>query len=175
MLLEVCIGIWFIVVAGVRLFLANHNELNTQHGIEVTLEPISFFLTSAFQITMTIQLFNWFSKRMLGCVLGLWFAFQTFGLMTKFLVCGIWDYFPNLYQAELHVGPSLLKKEAYLQFSVAAAFLLLALVDQFYFVFHPFEVAIVVDLEEKNEYDRKLLRKLAVQTELNRQDGIHEN
>jgi hypothetical protein len=112
---------------------------------------------------------------MLGCVLGLWFAFQTFGLMTKFLVCGIWDYFPNLYQAELHVGPSLLKKEAYLQFSVAAAFLLLALVDQFYFVFHPFEVAIVVDLEEKNEYDRKLLRKLSVQTELDRQDGIHEN
>jgi sugar phosphate permease len=61
---------------------------------------MSFFLTSAFQITMTIQLFNWFSKRILGTVLGFWLAAQSLGLITKFVILGIWSYFPNFYNAE---------------------------------------------------------------------------
>jgi hypothetical protein len=53
-----------------------------------------------------------------------------------------------------------------LQLVVASCFLLLSIFDYFCFIFHPFEVAIVVDLEEKTEHDRALLRKLAVESEL---------
>jgi hypothetical protein len=56
---------------------------------------MSFFLSCAFQITITLQLFNWFGKRNLGTVLGVWLASQLFGVMAKFLVLGIWEYFPN--------------------------------------------------------------------------------
>lgn len=48
---------------------------------------------------------------------------------------------------------------------VASCFILLSVVDAYAFVFHPFEVAIVVDLEEKTEHDRALLRKLQMESE----------
>jgi len=48
---------------------------------------------------------------------------------------------------------------------VSSCFIILSVIDAFAFVFHPFEVAIVVDLEEKTEYDRALLRKLQLESE----------
>ncbi len=60
----------------------------------------SFFLTSAFQIVMTLQLFNWFSKRKLGIVIGLWLLFQGFGLMAKFVLLHQWSNFPDFQKAE---------------------------------------------------------------------------
>jgi len=32
--------------------------------------------------------------------------------------------------------------------------------DNWFFIFHPYEVALIVDLEEKTDYDRAVLRKL---------------
>jgi hypothetical protein len=41
-------------------------------------------------------------------------------------------------------------------------------------VFHPFELAIVVDLNEKTEQDRAVLRKLAIESELeNDKKSVH--
>jgi hypothetical protein len=58
-------------------------------------------------------------------------------------------------------------KNAILQFIVALLFILLSVLDYFwFFVFHPFQLAIVVDLEEKSANDRALLRKLAIESEI---------
>jgi len=43
---------------------------------------------------------------------------------------------------------------------------LLSAIDHWTFIFHPFQLAIVVDLEEKTEQDRALLRKLAIESEI---------
>lgn len=92
--------------------------------------------------------------------------------MTKFAVLGIWEYFPDLKQAEVARGTIVLKHIAYLQFTVAACFLVFAITDYFWFSFHPLEVAIVIDIEEKNEYDRALLMKLSAESEMNRGTGV---
>jgi hypothetical protein len=50
---------------------------------------------------------------------------------------------------------------------VAVLFIILSVLDYFWcFVFHPFQLAIVVDLEEKSANDRALLRKLAIESEI---------
>jgi len=126
---------------------------------------MSFFLTSAFQITMTLQLFNWFSKRTLGTVLGIWLATQSLGLMSKFRILNIWSYFPDFEKALFEQDASLTKKYGYLQLVVSICFLILALIDSFYFYFHPFEVAVVVDIDEKTYQDRALLKKLQMESE----------
>lgn len=59
-------------------------------------------------------------------------------MMTKYAALGIWDYFPNQERAELELGPSVVRNLAFLEFGVAGCFTLLALIDSFYFVFHPF-------------------------------------
>jgi hypothetical protein len=54
-----------------------------------------------------------------------------------------------------------------LEFVVAVLFIILSVLDYFWcFVFHPFQLAIVVDLEEKSANDRALLRKLAIESEI---------
>ena len=49
---------------------------------------------------------------------------------------------------------------------MAICFVVFSILDHYFFVFHPFEVAIVVDLEDKTEYERAVLRKLAIESEL---------
>lgn len=58
-----------------------------------------------------------------------------------------------------------------MQFAASICFIILAIIDHFFFIFHPFEVAIIVDLEDKTEYDRAMLKKLAVESELNYEKG----
>ena len=82
----------------------------------------------------------------MGTILGTWLASQSFGLMSKFAVLNIWSYFPSLYNAEISEGESTIKHYAYFQIMVAVCFIILAVFDNWYFFFHPFEVAIVVDL-----------------------------
>lgn len=69
--------------------------------VSIRMQPVSVFLTSAFAISTALQLFNWFSKRLLGTILGLWMASQCFGLMTKFGIMGIYEYFPSMNYAEM--------------------------------------------------------------------------
>ena len=80
--------------------------------------------------------------------------------MLKFAILGAWKCLPDLDEAEIVFGGSLVKNYAILQLVVAFCFILLAIFDYWFFIFHPFEVAIVVDLEEKRDKDRALLRKL---------------
>jgi hypothetical protein len=42
----------------------------------------------------------------------------------------------------------------------------LSLIDKWTFIFHPFQLAIVVDLDEKTEQDRALLRRLQIDSEI---------
>jgi pantothenate kinase len=60
----------------------------------------------------------------------------------------------------------LIKKSGSLFIIVAALFLVLSLIDKWTFIFHPFLLAIVVDLDEKTEQDRALLRKLQIDSEI---------
>ncbi len=70
-------------------------------------------------------------------------------------------YFPNLQQAESAIGgQTVIIKYAYLQIVVASCFIVFSVVDHWLFIFHPFETAIVIDIEEKSINERLMLRKL---------------
>lgn len=60
----------------------------------------------------------------------------------------------------------MIRKYAILQLVVASCFIVLSIFDHWFFIFHPFQVAIVVDLEEKTDQERALLRKLQIESEL---------
>lgn len=85
----------------------------------------------------------------MGTVLGIWLATQSFGLMSKFLILDVWKYFPDFAEALYLEDPSKTKNYAYFQLVIATCFIILAIIDAFVFIFHPFEVAIVVDMDEK--------------------------
>lgn len=123
---------------------------------------------------MALQLFNWFSKRVLGTILGCWVAMEFIGLMTKFLALRIYEYFPDFDQA-VQVSSSqaqLYRNYGVLQLVVAGCFLVFFLVDCKFFIFHPFQCSIVVDLESKTDQDRALLRKLTIESEIERREGL---
>ena len=90
--------------------------------------------------------------------------------MTKFAALGIYKYFPSNFEAYKNTSANdrvtLLKHTGYLHIMDAALLTILFLVDLFYFYFHPFQLHIVVDLEEKTETDRAVLRKLAIESEM---------
>jgi hypothetical protein len=68
---ELLLGLWFLLMAIVSFISAKNDS---KYSTRDKLAPMSFFLTSAFEIIMILQLFNWFSKRVLGTVIGLWFS-----------------------------------------------------------------------------------------------------
>jgi len=49
---------------------------------------------------------------------------------------------------------------SYLNFTVSGFFIVFAIFDWWFFVFHPFQMGIVIDLEEKRQQDKAMLRKL---------------
>ena len=126
--------------------------------------PVSLFLACGLQISTALQLFNWFSKRYLGLILGIWLSSEVLGLMTEFAVLGIYHDFPNNVKAYRNSPDkqSLLQSSGYLHIIVAILLMILLLLDFFHFYFHPFQLHIVVDLEEKTETDRAVLKKLAI-------------
>ena len=54
----------------------------------------------------------------------------------------------------------------YVEATCASVFFLLFIFDLFYFHFHPFQLHIVVDLSEKTDQDRMILRRLVIESEL---------
>ena len=73
--------------------------------------------------------------------------------MTKFASLGIYDYLPD-FNAALRKSTnsiSIYRKYAYLVFLVEGIFVVIGIIDWFYFIFHPFEIGIVIDVEEKRE------------------------
>jgi hypothetical protein len=79
-------------------------------------------------------------------VLGFKMFVQTLGLASKFLTFGIWDYFPDFQKAAISNRYTNLHN-CYLQLGIAVAFLLFGLLDWHYFIFHPLELGIVIDLQ----------------------------
>lgn len=116
---------------------------------------------------MIIQLFNWFSKRRLGIALGFWMAAQSFGLMTKFASMNVWAYLPNWNLAiQGGVNAPVLQHFAYLLFIVGSLFVVIGIQDWYLFIFHPFELGIVIDVQEKRQQDQAFLRKLELEAQL---------
>lgn len=66
--------------------------------------------------------------------------------MTKFKILNIWAYFPDFKAAENASPQTVFKETAVLQLVIGCLFLVFAIFDWYYFVFHPFEVGIVVDV-----------------------------
>lgn len=158
LVLEISMGAYFLFMAYFSFFDAADGRFDRSHSLNFRMEPLSYFFASSLQIMITLQLFNWFSKRVMGTVLGIWFAFQSLGLVTKFLSLGIYQsYFPDFELAEIQLGKPLILKYGWLQLAIGCIFLFVSLFDHFYFIFHPFEVAVVVDLSEKRERDRQIL------------------
>lgn len=94
-------AVWFGIMSGVAFYDSdNYDPTIGQFCLTERLLPVSVFLCCAFQISTALQLFNWFSKRFLGTVLGVWLSAQCFGLMTKFAALKIYRYFPSLDYAE---------------------------------------------------------------------------
>jgi hypothetical protein len=54
---------------------------------------------------------------------------------------------------------------------IGCLFLGFAIFDWYFFVFHPFEVGIVVDVQAKREQDRFWLRKVEIEQQLNPADS----
>ena len=75
-------------------------------------------------------------------------------MMAKFALLKQWKYFPNFEDAEEagqpQSGPNLVYLHySYLNFTISVLFILFAVFDWWFFVFHPFLMGIVIDLEEK--------------------------
>lgn len=90
--------IWFIIMG--TSFIHDYNEDNGKMDSDELswsqrLFPVNFFLISGIQILQLIQLFNWFSKRRLATVIGIWFLVQQVGYACRFLFEGEWQYFPH--------------------------------------------------------------------------------
>jgi len=72
-------------------------------------------------------------------VLGLWLSSECFGLMAKFGILGIYEYFPSFRLAEEQTnGATLFRNLGWLQLVVAFFFLVFFVVDCFFYYFHPF-------------------------------------
>lgn len=96
MVLEVSMAVYFLLMAYFSFFDAANHRVDRSHSLNFRMEPLSYFFASSLQIMITLQLFNWFSKRVMGTVLGIWLAFQSLGLVTKFLSLGIYaSFFPD--------------------------------------------------------------------------------
>ncbi len=76
--------------------------------------------------------------------------------MAKFALLKQWRYFPDFEDAEEAqqpvIGQNLVYLHySYLNFTISALFILLSVFDWWFFVFHPFLMGIVIDLEEKRQ------------------------
>jgi hypothetical protein len=49
---------------------------------------------------------------------------------------------------------------------IGSLFIGIGAFDWWFFIFHPFELGIVIDVEEKRQQDQALLRKLELETQL---------
>ena len=157
--IELLLTCWFSVMGGVYLVMSRSDSQAKINSIIDQFVLVSCFLTSALQILMTIQLFNWFSKRKLGTVIGVWLFFEGLGLMAKFRILNIYSYFPNFKNAwsksPYPYGPCspnpILEQYAFFQFVISCLLLLFTIFDWVFFVFHPFELNIVIDVQEKRD------------------------
>lgn len=96
--IEATTGLWFLIIGGIYVHDSNICSNSTSRCSEQSIllfSSFSYFLTSAFQIMITLQLFNWFSKRRLGAVIGFWLLIQACGVIVKFAILGQYQYFPD--------------------------------------------------------------------------------
>jgi hypothetical protein len=85
-------------------------------------------------------------------VLGFKMFIQTLGLASKFLAFGIWESFPD-YKKAAKNNHFVYLHNCYLQIGIGVAFIIFAILDHRYFIFHPLELGIVIDLQEKRNQD----------------------
>jgi hypothetical protein len=104
---------WYIVVS-VASFIDSKNATNNITAISNQFQYTSFFLTNAFWLCLLLQLFHWFSKRRLGSVLGMFLLAENLGVIAKFHILGIWEYFPDIRLAENANPGTVYKNLAYL-------------------------------------------------------------
>ena len=80
--------------------------------------------------------------------------------MAKFALLHTWNTFPDFEAAEnegrqksVSSGQNnpVLVNYSYLNFTISGIFILFAIFDWWFFVFHPFLMGIVIDLEEKRQ------------------------
>jgi hypothetical protein len=75
--------------------------------------------------------------------------------MAKFALLRIWQYFPDFELAVMQQLPDgknyVLIHYSWLNFTISGLFILFAVFDWWFFVFHPFLMGIVIDLEEKRQ------------------------
>jgi hypothetical protein len=130
-------------------------------------------LIAGLQIIQIIQLFNWFSKKRLMTVIGLWYLVQQIGFFARFEIdnpCGFFDLtqFPYLAGSLKPAG-----KDGWLYASVGVAFFFVAIFDAYSWVYHPFQRNILVDVEDKDEEEIMKLKALAHNDSLLGNSSLH--
>lgn len=100
---EFCFAGWVIIMALVNY----HSQAQITNGITARTDiwnyyvlPTDVFIIGALQLVQTIQLFNWFSRRRIGTVIGLFMAAQSLGLIFRFTLTGTFKEFPDEDAAE---------------------------------------------------------------------------
>jgi hypothetical protein len=132
--LEIASSFWFIIMGAV-FFYDSHNPGLTE-PLGRSLFPFNFFFVAGLQIIQIIQLFNWFSKRRLSTVIGIWYLVQQFGFFLRFEIenpCPIdkllwFPYITDLFNSA----------DGWLFVSVGVLFFFLAVFDAYSWVYHPF-------------------------------------
>lgn len=151
--LEISSSLWFVIMGAVFL----HDGANgTDYGR--TTFPFSFLLISGMQIIQIIQLFNWFSKRRLNTVIGLWLLVQQAGQLVRFEIDNIcpllnFAYFP-------YISNFFDTAAGYEFIVVGALFFMLAIFDSYSWVYHPFQRNILIDVTDKSEAEQMQLKAL---------------
>jgi len=79
--------------------------------------------------------------------------------MTRFIHEDIWIYFPSEENASRE-DAEVFKDDTLLFFILAACFAALVALDNWLFLYHPFKFNLVIDLEDKRDKDKTILRKL---------------
>lgn len=89
---------------------------------------------------------------MIGTVIGLYLLSQSLGFYSKFAFIGYKNIYP--YDLSLLLIPEAVTNYSTLIFVLSILFLLLAVADYWIFIYHPFELNIVIDFEGRNRQER---------------------
>jgi hypothetical protein len=95
-LLEISCSVWFMIM-GASFFADSKHFATEVNPVKWSshLFPMCLFLICGLQILQIIQLFNWFSKRRICLVVGIWYFVQQLGYFTRAIVEKSWQNFPT--------------------------------------------------------------------------------
>jgi hypothetical protein len=166
-LMECCFAIWVLAIASTAYFqrsVFNQPDNGLWQVWNYYLLPTDLFFVGAIQLIQTIQLFNWFSKRRIGTIMGCFMGIQTLGMILRFYLTDSFDDFPDENSAADNAinKSNFFKQNGNICMVIGYSFIVIAIFDMYQFFFHPLEKNVTVNLND-NKLRQTDFRILAIE------------